>query len=88
MSQVAFLIVFLLAFGERKSISTLRANDLYVWHVAVSMSGTEVSPLSLLFGASESAFRFYWLLTPGGLARALELKPSPTVLAFRNGLSG
>ena len=89
MSQVAFLIVFLLAFGERKSISTLRANDLYVWHVAVSMSGTEVSPLSFaLRGASESPFRFYWLLTPGGLARALELKPSPTVLAFRNGLSG
>ena len=32
--------------------------------------------------------RFQWLLTPGGLARALTLKPSPTVLAVRNGLSG
>jgi hypothetical protein len=50
MSQVAFLIVFLLAFGERKSVSTLRASDLDVWHVTVSISGTEVSPLSL-FGA-------------------------------------
>jgi len=52
MSQVAFLIVLLLAFGERKSIPTLRASDLDVWHGPVSMSGTEVSPLSLR-GASE-----------------------------------
>src|SRR5882724_11563342 len=89
MSQVAFLIVFLLAFGERKSVSTLRANDLYVWHVAVSMSRTEVSPLSLLFGAQANLRSVSIGCYPqedwqerGSSSLRL------TVLAFRNGLSG
>jgi hypothetical protein len=32
MGQVSFLVVFLLAFGERKRVPTLRAGDLDVWH--------------------------------------------------------
>lgn len=44
MGQVAFLIVFLFAFGKRKRVSTFRASDLDVWHIADSpMRGTEVS---------------------------------------------
>ena len=35
MSQVAFLIVFLLTLGKGKYLSTFRASDLDVWHVAV-----------------------------------------------------
>jgi hypothetical protein len=34
MSQVAFLIVFLFAFCEGKSVSTFCASDLNVWHIA------------------------------------------------------
>ena len=78
MSQVAFLIVFLLAFGERKNVSTLRASDLDVWHVTVSMSGTEVSPLSLR-GASESSFRFHWLSER--IRKSDNAQILPTVLA-------
>ena len=36
MSQISFLVVFLLAFGERKCVTTFRACDLDIWHVAVS----------------------------------------------------
>ena len=35
MGQVAFLIVFLFAFGKRKRVSTFRACDLDVWHVLI-----------------------------------------------------
>jgi hypothetical protein len=74
MSQVAFLIVFLLAFGERKRISTLRASDLDVWHVAVSMSGTEVSPLLCSSGRKRISVPFLLAVNPRGMARALGLK--------------
>jgi len=43
MGQVAFLIVFLFAFGKRKCVSTFRARDLDVWHVLFLHEGTEVS---------------------------------------------
>ena len=35
MSQIAFLVVFLLTFCKRKSVSAFGASDLDVWHVAV-----------------------------------------------------
>ena len=34
MSQVAFLVILLLAFGERKGVATFRARNLDIWHVA------------------------------------------------------
>jgi len=53
MGQVAFLIVFLFAFGKRKSVSTFRASDLDVWHVADSpMRGLRFPTLFALRGAS------------------------------------
>jgi hypothetical protein len=39
MSQVALLIILLLAFGERKGVATFRARNLDIWHVAVSQEG-------------------------------------------------
>lgn len=78
--QVTFLIVFLLAFGERKSISTLGASDLDVWHELFSMSG--LRGLTTLFCGTQSelGLRFYWLLTSGVgksvNARALRLRCS------------
>jgi hypothetical protein len=35
-SQIAFLIIFLFAFGEGESVSTFSASDLDVWHIADS----------------------------------------------------
>jgi hypothetical protein len=36
MCQVAFLIVFLLTLGKGKNLSTFRASNLDVWHIADS----------------------------------------------------
>jgi hypothetical protein len=41
MSQVAFLIIFLFTFGERKSVSAFGAGNLNVWHVADSPTSAE-----------------------------------------------
>ena len=73
MSQVSLVIVLLFAFGERKRGSTLGACDLDVWHELFSMSGLRPRH-SLLRDASESPFRFYWLLT-SGVGKSMTLKP-------------
>jgi len=67
MGQVAFLIVFLLAFGKRKSVATFRASDLDVWHIAVLQeSGTEVYHTLCSSGRERViSFRFYWPLVWG-----------------------
>jgi hypothetical protein len=63
MSQISFLVIFLLAFGERKRVTTFRTCDLDVWHVTVSPERGLRRPLSLLFEApAELIFRFDWLL--------------------------
>lgn len=72
-SQVAFLVVFLLAFGKWKNISTLGASDLDVWHELFSMSGLRICH-SFPRDASESRVRFYWLLT-SGVGRSVTLRP-------------
>ena len=85
MSQVAFLIVFLLAFAERESVSTFRASDLDVWHVADSpMRGIEVPPSC--FSERKRIFvPFLLAVSPKGLERALALKPCPYGARVRNG---
>ena len=57
MSQVAFVIVLLFAFGKRKRVSTFRARDLDVWHVLILLRGLRFPTLFALRGASESIFR-------------------------------
>lgn len=56
MSQVAFLVVFLLAFGKGKSVTTFGARDLDVWHIADSPRRAKLrrSTLFALRGASKS----------------------------------
>ncbi len=64
MRQIAFLVILLLSFGERKSIAAFRACDLDVWHVAdLPGGGTED------FHSHSSSerrrivtIRLYWLL--------------------------
>jgi hypothetical protein len=38
-SQIAFFVVLLLAFGEREGVSTFRARDFKVWHDAFLLEG-------------------------------------------------
>jgi hypothetical protein len=47
-SQIAFFVILLLAFGEREVVSTFRASDFKVWHDAFFSwkDETEVSALS------------------------------------------
>ncbi len=47
MSQVAFLVILLLAFGERKGVATFRARYLDIWHVA-DLPGEGLRYLALL----------------------------------------
>jgi len=38
-SQIAFFVILLLAFGEREGVSTFRASDFKVWHDAFLLEG-------------------------------------------------
>ena len=39
-SQIAFFVILLLAFGEREGVSTFRASDFKVWHDSFSPGRT------------------------------------------------
>jgi hypothetical protein len=84
MSQVAFVIVLLFAFGKRKRVSTFRASDLDVWHIAVSpMRGLRCPTLFALRGA-RSSFRFTGCLSER-IKSALTLRFCHYGACVRNG---
>ena len=56
-SQIAFLVILLLALGKGKGTTTFRAHDFDVWHdFFLHESGNLAAQLSLLLGAPSAAF--------------------------------